>query len=136
MGEWTCTPLPHFRQRIPSCFTRAERQVPCQVLDALLTEDQGTHPIGLTPSPFSLHGWSGLSAALKQGRIDRQRIQRTLAAFLPAHRWANGWIVTALEVTPIPRPCTPTAEDRTRVPVAHLPKGAKLRLFRASGAAC
>ena len=62
--------------------SRAE--VHCQVLSALLTQDQATPPIGLTPSPFLLHGWSGLSAALKQGRIDRQRIQRTLASLLVA----------------------------------------------------
>lgn len=57
-GEWTCTPLHHFRQRIPSCFTRAERQVQCQVLDALLTEDQGTHPIGLTPPEQREVAWA------------------------------------------------------------------------------
>ncbi|MGH7868772.1 MAG: hypothetical protein ACREP9_14355, partial [Candidatus Dormibacteraceae bacterium] len=34
--------------------SRAE--VHCQGMGALLTEDQGTHPIGLTPSPFLLHG--------------------------------------------------------------------------------
>jgi DDE superfamily endonuclease len=124
MGEWTCTPWHHFRQRITSCFTQ-RAAVQCHLLDTLLTEDQGTHPIGLTQSPFFLHGWSGIYSALKHGRIDRQRMRRTLAEFLPAHRWANRWIVTALDVTPIPRPCSPTAEDRTLVHVANLPKGAK-----------
>ena len=112
--EWTDTPWHHLRQRLAICFTQ-RAQVQCQVLDALLTEDQGTHPIGLTQSPFFLHGWSGLYSALKLGRIDRERMQRTLADFLPAHRWANRWIVTALDVTPIPRPCSQTAEDRTLV---------------------
>ena len=105
--EWTDTPWHHLRQRLAICFTQ-RAQVQCQVLDALLTEDQGTHPIGLTQSPFFLHGWSGLYSALQTwAHRSRSACSETLADFLPAHRWANRWIVTALDVTPIPRPVFP-----------------------------
>ena len=78
-------------------FLTHRTEVQWHLLDALLTEDQGTCPIGLTQSPFFAHVWSGLYTALKHGRIDRQRMWCTLADFVPAHRVAERWIVTAKE---------------------------------------
>ncbi len=71
MEEWTIAPWHHFHQRLPSCFTR-RAEVQCQLLDALLTDDQGRHLIGLTQSPVFRHGWSGLYSALTHGRIESE----------------------------------------------------------------
>jgi hypothetical protein len=113
-----------FRQRLAACFT-GRSGVQCCLLDALLTEDQVAHPIGLTQSSFFPYGWCGLYGAIKHGRLDRQRMQQTLADFVPATPLTDRWIVTALDVTPIPRPCSRTSEDRTLVHVANLPTGGK-----------
>lgn len=88
--------------------------------DALLSEPAARSFAALSLSPRWRRRWPSLYAAFDDGRIDRTRLRQTFAGpvGVPA---ADQRLVLGVDATPLPRPESPTARDRTYQYVHNLP---------------
>src|ERR1700739_4980997 len=109
-----------FRQRVYACKDyRADALF--SLCDGLLSEFQARSLPELAHSPFFKRQWPSVYAALADGKINLDELQkrcvRTVLAELPAE--AVIWI--AVDATPVERPEAPTSEDRGYIHVSNLP---------------
>jgi DDE superfamily endonuclease len=112
--------LIEFRQQVYACLeSRADALF--SLCDGLLSESQARTLPELSHSPFFLHQWPSIYAALADGKINIERLQavcvRSVLAELPED--APVWI--AVDATPMQRPAAETSEDRGYIHVSNLP---------------
>ena len=117
-----CSTLAAFRRDLYGCFGNG-RDALMNTCDALLTEISARSLPELSLSPFFTRRWPSLYEAFEDGIVDQQALQRLFVG--TAASSAQGRWVLAADATPITRPQSPTARDRTYVHVPNLPAGSK-----------
>jgi hypothetical protein len=117
-----CSTWSEYRNDLYDCFGHAKDAL-MNTCDALLTEITAHSLPELSLSPFFARRWPSLYEAFDDGTIDRQALQQLFVSALPLPSEAR--LVLAADATPIARPQSPTARDRTYVHVPNLPAGAK-----------
>lgn len=101
----------HFREDFYGCLTRRGDTL-FEVTDAMLCENGPvTSPVDLTLLAEHRRGHGALYDALSQGRIDADRLRKTLAV-LPQPKAADGRLVLAVDVSPWLRPDARISPDR------------------------
>src|SRR5437763_16972785 len=112
--------LNDFRQGMYHCFGHAKDAL-FNLVDALASEAGASSFPELSFSPFFERTWASLYEALEDGQIDAQRLRQLFVDFAPLP--AAGEIVfLGVDTINLYRPEAETAEDRTLVPLANLPK--------------
>jgi hypothetical protein len=114
--------LAQYRTDLYACFGNG-RDALMNACDALLTQTSARSLPELSLSPFFTRRWPSLYEAFDDGAVDRQALQRLFVG--TAASGAPGRWVLAADATPIVRPQSPTARDRTSVHVPNLPVGPK-----------
>jgi DDE superfamily endonuclease len=103
--------LAGFRRELYASLT-ARADALFELADAVLCADGPvTSLVELTLVAEHRRGHGAMYDALSQGRVEPQRLRRTVAA-LPLPRAADGRIVLAVDVSPWLRPDAPTSDDR------------------------
>ena len=103
--------LSRFRQEFYASLT-ARSDALFELTDAVLCADGPVRSlVDLTLVAEHRRGHGAMYDALGQGRVDPQRIRRTLAS-LPLPRAADGRLVLAVDVSPWLRSDAPTSPDR------------------------
>ncbi|RAJ29172.1 DDE superfamily endonuclease [Kitasatospora sp. SolWspMP-SS2h] len=101
----------HFREDFYGCLT-VRRDELFELTDALLCADGPvTAPVDLTLLAEHRRGHGALYDALNRGRIEVERLRRTLAA-LPQPMAADERLILAVDVSNWLRPDAPTSPDR------------------------
>jgi DDE superfamily endonuclease len=118
-----CSTWADFRQNLYHCFGNA-RDALMNTCDALLTQTDARSFPELSLSPFFARRWSSLYEAFDDAHIDEQALQRLFVSAVPPKKTGQH-LVLAADASPILRPQSPTARDRTYVHVSNAPKGAK-----------
>src|SRR5947207_5294075 len=109
-----------FRHRMYHCFSNAKDAL-VNLVDALASEAAASSFPELSFSPFFERSWASLYEALEDGQIDADRLRQLFVDFAPLP--AAGEIVfLGVDTSNLSRPEAQTAEDRTLVPIANLPK--------------
>jgi hypothetical protein len=112
--------LNEFRQGMYHCFGHAKDAL-FNLVDALSSEAAARSFPELSFSPFFERSWASLYEALEDGQIDAQRLRQLFVDFAPLP--AAGEIVfLGVDTSNLYRPEAETAEDRTLVPIANMPK--------------
>src|SRR6059058_2300428 len=112
--------LQAFRHGMYSCFGHAKDAL-CNLVDALSSEAAARSFPELSFSPSSRATYKISYDALKDGQIDTQRLRQVFVDFAPLP--AAGEIVfLGVDTSNLYRPEAETAEDRTLVPMANVPK--------------
>ena len=112
--------LNEFRHGMYHCFGHAKDAL-CNLVDALSSEAAASSFPELSFSPFFERSWASLYEALEDGQIDAQRLRQLFVDFAPLP--AAGEIVfLGVDTSNLYRPEAETAEDRTLVPIANVPK--------------
>lgn len=112
--------LQDFRHGMYQCFGHAKDAL-FNLVDALSSEAGASSFPELSFSPFFERSWASLYEALEDGRIDAERLRQLFVDFAPLP--AAGEIVfVGVDTSNLYRPEAETAEDRTLVPIANLPK--------------
>jgi hypothetical protein len=111
--------LEQFRHSLYTSFTAAPDAL-FEACDALLSEPAARSFAELSLSPRWRRRWPSLYAAFDDGRIDRTQLRQTFArrVSVPA---TDQRLVLGVDATPMPRPESPTARDRTYQYVHNLP---------------
>src|SRR5438876_9343580 len=114
--------LNEFRHGIYGCFGNAKDAL-FNTIDALSSEAAARSFPELSFSPFFERTWASLYEALEDGKIDAQRLRQVFVqcAPLPA---AGQYVFLGVDTSNLYRPEAQTAQDRTLVPMANLPKDA------------
>ncbi len=112
--------LNQFRHDAYACLQRAPDAL-FEACDALLTESAAHSFAELSLSPRFRRKWPSLYAAFKDGLMDRPALQRTFCQYVAVPA-AGGRLVLGVDTTGLPRPESPTAQDRTYLYVPNLPK--------------
>ena len=114
--------LNEFRHGIYGCFGNAKDAL-FNTIDALSSEAAARSFPELSFSPFFERTWASLYEALEDGQIDAQRLRQVFVqcAPLPA---AGQYVFLGVDTSNLYRPEAETAQDRTLVPMATLPKDA------------
>ena len=114
--------LNEFRHGIYGCFGNAKDAL-FNTIDALSSEAAARSFPELSFSPFFERTWASLYEALEDGQIDAQRLRQVFVqcAPLPA---AGQYVFLGVDTSNLYRPEAETAQDRTLVPMANLPKDA------------
>lgn len=103
--------LARFREEFYGCLT-ARADALFELTDAILCADGPVRSlVDLTLVAEHRRGHGAMYDALGHGRVEPERIRRTLAA-LPVPRAADGRIVLAVDVSPWLRSDAPTSADR------------------------
>ena len=112
--------LQAFRHGMYHCFGNAKDAL-FNLADALASEAGASSFPELSFSPFFERTWASLYEALEDGQIDAERLRQVFVDFAPLP--AAGEIVfLGVDTSNLYRPEAETAEDRTLVPMANLPK--------------
>src|SRR5947209_20228993 len=112
--------LKEFRHGMYTCFGNAKDAL-FNLVDALCSEAGESLFPELSFSPFFERTWASLYEALEDGQIDAEQLRQVFVDFAPLP--AAGEIVfLGVDKSLLYRPETETAEDRTLVPMANLPK--------------
>jgi hypothetical protein len=112
--------LQEFRHGMYNCFGNAKDAL-FNLVDALASEAGASSFPELSFSPFFERTWASLYEALEDGQIDAERLRQVFVDFAPLP--AAGEIVfLGVDTSNLYRPEAETAEDRTLVPIANLPK--------------
>jgi hypothetical protein len=112
--------LQAFRHGMFHCFGNAKDAL-FNLVDALASEAGARSFPELSFSPFFERSWASLYEALEDGQIDAARLRQVFVDFAPLP--AAGEIVfLEVDTSNLYRPEAETAEDRTLVPMANLPK--------------
>ena len=121
-----CSRFADFRTRLYACFGNGKAAL-MNACDALLTETTASSFAELSLSPFFARRWSSLYEAFDDATIDREALRALFVAqTLQMHaERANRRLVLAADASPIVRPQSRTARDRSYVHVPNLPKGTK-----------
>src|SRR5207248_588361 len=112
--------LQAFRHGMYSCFGNAKDAL-CNLVDALSSEAAARSFPELSFSPFFERSWASLYEALEDGQIDAQRLRQLFVDFAPLPE-AGEIVFLGVDTSNLYRPEAETAEDRTLVPIANLPK--------------
>jgi hypothetical protein len=75
----------------------------------------------LSFSPFFERSWASLYEALQDGQIDAERLRQLFVDFAPLPEVGQS-VFLGIDTSNLYRPEAQTAEDRTLVPLANLPK--------------
>ena len=114
--------LNDFRHEIYRCFGNAKDAL-FNLVDALSSE-AGAHSFPeLSLSPFFERTWASLYEALEDGQINAERLRQVLIQFAPLPS-AGQLVFLGVDTSNLYRSEAETAEDRTLVPIANLPKNA------------
>src|SRR6202048_2489729 len=112
--------LNDFRHKIYTCFGKAKDAL-FNLVDALSSEAGARSFPELSFSPLFERTWASLYEALEDGQIDAERLRQVFVDFAPLP--AAGEIVfLGVDTSNLYRPEAETAEDRTLVSLANLPK--------------
>jgi hypothetical protein len=103
-----------------ACFGHAKDAL-FNLVDALASEGGARSFPELSFSPFFERGWASLYEALEDGRIDADRLRQLFVDFAPLPP-AGEDVFLGVDTSNLYRPEAETAEDRTLVPIANLPK--------------
>ena len=90
-------------------------------MDALSSEAGARSFPELSLSPFCERTWASLYEALEDGQIDAQRLREIFVDFAPLPQ-PGEFVFLGVDTSNLYRPEGETAEDRTLVPIANLPK--------------
>src|SRR5919205_459805 len=112
--------LKAFRHGMYTCFGKAKDAL-FNLVDALSSEAGARSFPELSFSPFFERSWASLYEALEDGQIEAEQLRKLFVDFAPLP--AAGEIVfVGVDTSNLYRPEAQTAEDRTLVPIANLPK--------------
>src|SRR5437016_8498529 len=103
-----------------TCFGNAKDAL-FNLVDALASEAGESLFPELSFSPFFERTWASLYEALEDGQIDAQRLRQLFVDFAPLPQ-AGEVVFLGVDTSNLYRPEAETAEDRTLVPMANLPK--------------
>ncbi len=112
--------LQAFRHGMYSCFGNAKDAL-CNLVDALASEAAARSFPELSFSPFFERSWASLYEALEDGQIDAERLRQLFVDFAPLPA-AGEVVFLGVDTSNLYRPEAETAEDRTLVPIANMPK--------------
>jgi len=112
--------LQDFRHGMYTCFGLAKDAL-FNLVDALCSEAAASSFPELSFSPFFERSWASLYEALEDGQIDAQRLRQLFVDFAPLPE-AGEIVFVGVDTSNLYRPEAETAEDRTLVPIANLPK--------------
>ena len=112
--------LQDFRHGMYTCFGLAKDAL-FKLVDALCSEAAASSFPELSFSPFFERSWASLYEALEDGQIDAQRLRQLFVDFAPLPE-AGEIVFVGVDTSNLYRPEAETAEDRTLVPIANLPK--------------
>jgi len=112
--------LQEFRHGMYHCFGNAKDAL-FNLVDALSSEAGASSFPELSFSPFFERTWASLYEALEDGQIDAQRLRQVFVDFAPLPP-AGEIVFLGVDTSNLYRPEAETAEDRTLVPMANLPK--------------
>src|SRR5947199_4810105 len=112
--------LQAFRHGMYRCFGNAKDAL-CNLVDALSSEAAARSFPELSFSPFFERSWASLYEALEDGQIDAQRLRQLFVdvASLPE---AGEIVFLGVDTSNLYRPEAETAQNRTLLPMANLPK--------------
>jgi len=102
------------------CFGNAKDAL-FNLVDALASEAAARSFPELSFSPFFERSWASLYEALEDGQIDAERLRQLFVDFAPLPP-AGELVFVGVDTSNLYRPEAETAEDRTLVPIANLPK--------------
>jgi hypothetical protein len=112
--------LNEFRHGIYHCIGSAKDAL-FNLMDALSSEAAASSFPELSFSPFFERSWASLYEALEDGQIDADRLRQLFVDFAPLPA-AGELVFVGIDKSLLYRPEAETAEDRTLVPIANLPK--------------
>lgn len=112
--------LQAFRHGMYQCFGNGKDAL-FNLVDALASEASARSFPELSFSPFFERSWASLYEALEDGRIDAERLRQLFVDFAPLPA-AGESVFLGIDTSNLYRPEAETAEDRTLVPIANLPK--------------
>jgi len=112
--------LNEFRHGMYHCFGNAKDAL-FNLVDALSSEAGASSFPELSFSPFFERSWASLYEALEDGQIDAERLRQLFVDFAPLPE-AGERVFLGVDTSNLYRPEAETAEDRTLVPIANLPK--------------
>jgi len=112
--------LQEFRHEMYTCFGNAKDAL-FNLVDALSSEAGASSFPELSFSPFFERTWASLYEALEDGQIDAERLRKVCVDFAPLPQ-AGESVFLGVDTSNLYRPEAETAEDRTLVPLANLPK--------------
>src|SRR5258706_14047544 len=112
--------LQAFRHGMYTCFGNAKDAL-FNLVDALSSEAGASSFPELSFSPFFERTWASLYEALEDGQIDAERLRQVFVDFAPLPQ-AGEIVFLGVDTSNLYRPEAETAEDRTWVPLANLPK--------------
>src|SRR5438046_1562125 len=112
--------LNEFRHGMYTCFGKAKDAL-FNLVDALSREAAANSFPALSFSPFFERSWASLYEALEDGQIDAERLRQLFVDFAPLPG-AGEVVFLGVDTSNLYRPEAETAEDRTLVPIANLPK--------------
>src|SRR5947209_11435490 len=116
--------LQAFRHGMYHCFGNAKDAL-FNLVDALSSEAGASSFPELSFSPFFERTWASLYEALEDGQIDAQRLRQVFVDFAPLPP-AGEIVFLGVDTSNLYRPEAETAEDRTLVPIANLPKNTQV----------
>jgi hypothetical protein len=112
--------LNEFRHGMYHCFGNAKDAL-FNLVDALSSEAAANSFPELSFSPFFERSWASLYEALEDGQIDADRLRQLFVDYAPLPE-AGESIFLGIDTSNLYRPEAETAEDRTLVPIANVPK--------------
>ncbi len=112
--------LNEFRHGVYGCFGNAKDAL-FNLVDALSSEAGARSFPELSLSPFFERTWASLYEALEDGQIDAERLREVFVDFAPLPQ-AGEIVFLGVDTSNLYRPEAETAEDRTLVKLANLPK--------------
>ena len=112
--------LKEFRHGMYNCFGNAKDAL-FNLVDALSSEAGASSFPELSFSPFFERTWASLYEALEDGQIDAERLRKVFVDFAPLPQ-AGEIVFLGVDTSNLYRPEAETAEDRTLVPIANVPK--------------
>ncbi len=112
--------LNDFRHGMYHCFGKAKDAL-FNLVDALSSEAGANSFPELSFSPFFERSWASLYEALEDGQIDAERLRQLFVDFAPLPE-AGELVFVGIDSSNLYRPEAETAEDRTLVPIANVPK--------------
>jgi hypothetical protein len=112
--------LNEFRHEMYHCFGNAKDAL-FNLVDALSSEAAASSFPELSFSPFFERTWASLYEALEDGQIDADRLRQLFVDYAPLPA-AGESVFVGIDTSNLYRPEAETAEDRTLVPLANLPK--------------
>jgi hypothetical protein len=112
--------LKEFRHEMYTCFGNAKDAL-FNLVDALSSEAGASSFPELSFSPFFERSWASLYEALEDGQIDAERLRQVFVDFAPLPQ-AGEIVFLGVDTSNLYRPEAETAEDRTLVPLANVPK--------------